>query len=647
MRVTSQMIMDRTIFNLSRNVSRLMVIESQLSTGRRINTPSDDPIGTQHALNYRTRLTEISQYISNINSGNRTMATYENSLADLNNYFLSAKQVALSMASDNNTGEAGAWLASANEVRSILDQVIQLANTNQDGKYLYSGHLTRSASFLISSNGAEYQGDLGVIDLEIDSGSRVQKNFIGQNIFLKQFMTLGEDTDFKIGIDLNTVLSDLNMGSGIDLGPGTFEVLDNNLNNPAIVIDLNNPIPPTTIDDVVTNINNQLTAAGSALQVAVSESGASLKWLPSQPPTNSISSNTPLVNLNGGTGIYNSPPEVLVHNADDSISFSINLSGAGTVGDVITAMQAEFDARLGAGVVVVGYNVDGNGLSITDTSGVPLGLEIGNVTPEATTADDLGIVGTLDPSLSGNDLKPRQDFSISDIGAQTTAADLGLAADINNEYIGSSLNPQVTINSPLSLLNSKSGFNLGQIRISQGSSTALIDLTGANTVGDVLDAINASGLEISASINASMTGIQVTTTVADKTLIIENEGVNRSANDLGIAGSPDMIGSMMLLVKALENEDQELVGRLIENMDLSMKELISSRALVGARMAGLNTTLNRLEATNVSLTKVLSETEDADIIYLISELAKQENLYKAALLASSKTMQMSLVDFIR
>ncbi len=647
MRVTTQMIMDRSIFNLSRNVSRLMEIESQLSTGRRINSPSDDPIGTQHALNYRTRLTEIKQYIGNINSGTRSMANYENGLADLNNYFLSAKQVALSMASDNNTGEDGAWLASANEVRSILDQVIQLANTNEDGKYIYSGHLTRTAAFQISGNGAEYQGDLGIIDLEIDSGSRIQKNFIGQDIFLKQFMTLGEDTDWNIGIDLNSILADLNMGSGIDLVPGTFEVLDNNLGNPAIVIDLNNPIPPTTIDDVVTSINDQLTAAGSGLQVAVSESGASLKWLPAPPSINSISTDTPLANLNGGGGIFDNPAEILIHNADDSISFSIDLSGSTTVGDTITAMQAEFDARFGVGVVMVGFNADGNGLSIVDTSAIPLGLVVENSSDDITTAHDLGIIGSIDPMLAGDDLAPRQDFSISDIGAQTTAADLGLAADINTEYIGSSITPQVTLNSPLSLLNSQAGFDLGQIRISQGSSTALIDLSGASTVGDVINAINASGLEISASINASMTGIEVVSNVFDKTLIIENEGSSRAANELGIAGSPDMIGSMMLLVKALEDQDQELVGRLIENMDLSMKELLSSRALVGARMAGLDTTLNRLESTSVSVTKVLSETEDADIIYLVSELAKQENLYQAALLASSKTMQMSLVDFIR
>lgn len=647
MRVTTQMIMDRTIFNLSRNVSRLMEIESQLSTGRRINSPSDDPIGTQHALNYRTRLTEIKQYIGNINSGTRSMANYENSLADLNNYFLSAKQVALSMASDNNTGEDGAWLASANEVRSILDQVIQLVNTNEGGRFIYSGHSTRTAAFQISGNGAEYQGDLGIIDLEIDSGSRIQKNFIGQDIFLKQFMTLGEDTDWNIGIDLNSILADLNMGSGIDLVPGTFEVLDNNLGNPAIVIDLNNPIPPTTIDDIVTNINDQLTAAGSNLQVAVSESGASLKWLPVSPSTNSISPNTPLANLNGGSGIYNTPPEILVHNADSSISFTIDLSGATTIGEAISMMQAEFNARIGNGIVQVGYNGDGNGLSITDTTAVPLGLVIENISSDSSTAGDLGLLGPMDRTLTGDDLMPQPDISISDIGTQTTAADLGLVADINTEFVGGSLTPQVTLNSSLSLLNAKSGFSLGQIRISQGSATALVDLTGASTVGDVINAINSSGLEISATINASKTGIEIVSNAADKTLIIENEGSSRAASELGIAGSPDMIGSLMLLVKALENKDQDLVGRLIENMDLSMKELLSSRALVGARMAGLDTTLNRLESTSVSVTKVLSETEDADIIYLVSELAKQENLYKAALLASSKTMQMSLVDFIR
>jgi len=641
MRITTDMMFDRTIFNLSRNLERYMDVESMVSSGRRINTPSDDPIGTHHDLNYRTRLGEIGQYLSNISQSSGWMATYDSGLGDLKNLYSSAKEIALMMA--NDTYDDVAREAAANEVQGILDQVLQLGNGDVDGRYIYSGHRTRTKPLEASANGVIYRGDRGTIELEIDVSSRITSNLIGQDIFLKQLQALGADADLQAGLTGTTLVADLHLGDGIDLSTGTFEIHDNN-RNITYTIDVSGA---ATVDDIVNAINAEL-GPNANLSVKISDVGASLVWEPTTGATNTVALDTPISNLNGGAGIDLNGGRILIHNEDDSVRAEIDVSGASTLGDIITSINDTLVAN-GITGVTAGFNTDGTGLSLTDSNVPPLGLVVDEAAAENSTASDLGILGALVPNLEGGDLNPQPDFTISDIGSQTVAGDLGIAGTIHAEATGERLQPLLTVDTLLSSLNNKSGYDLGQIKISQGGQIAFVDLSSSafTTVADLLNAINSCGLDITASVNEAGTGIQIVSNLDDRTLIVENSDSTGTAGQLGVIGSPDMLGSLMLLVTALQNNDRELAERLVGNMDLSMDELLSSRATVGARMIRMDTTRNRLENSRTTVTKMLSDVEDADMVTAVSDLAKQENLYKAALMASSSIMQYSLVDFLR
>lgn len=167
------------------------------------------------------------------------------------------------------------------------------------------------------------------------------------------------------------------------------------------------------------------------------------------------------------------------------------------------------------------------------------------------------------------------------------------------------------------------------------------------TVADILNAINSCGLDITASVNEAGTGIRIVPNLNDRTLNVENSDSSRTANSLGVNGSSDMLGSLMHLVTALQDNDRELAEKWVGNMDLAMNEVLGSRATVGSRMMRMDTTRNRLENTRINVTKMLSDVEDADMVTAVSDPARQENLYKAALMASSSIMQYSLVDFLR
>jgi flagellar hook-associated protein 3 FlgL len=641
MRVTNQMISDQVIFNLGRSLDRFMRLQAMMSTGKRIIRPSDDPVGTQKDLRYRQTLSELAQYKSNITGSLSLLASYDNVLGEMKNIVSNAYEIAVMMASDSSyAADPAAREAAVTEVKAAFDMLLSLANSKVGGRYIFSGYRTNIEAFRGGASGVEYMGDNGIIDVEIEPGTKVGINLIGADFLFSRLSLLGENADLKAGIDGSTALADLNLGNGVDLTTGTFEVTDNNLGL-NVTIDISTAV---TVQDAINLINNQLVAGGiNNLTVDLGLEGNNLQWIGVK--NGLISGNTPLSNLNAGYGVDLSDGRIVIHNDDDSISVDIDLSSAANINDVINTINNTLTAS-GVNNVTAAVNAAGTGIDITDTNGVPLGLTVDH----SVTAFDLGIVGNIDPVLSGRELNPELDFSVEETAAdQTTAADLGLLGDFSLARSGDPLRPIILDTTPLALLNNGLGYDLGQIKISQGLTFIYFDLgdPAYTTIGDLINALNGAGLDIQASINPSQTGIQIESTVSDKSLTIQEVDEGRSAHDLGIFGSRDIMGTIMILIDALGNANREEVEETIGNLNLGMQALLSARATVGARVIRLETTDSRLTDLEFNFTKLLSEEEDADLTKLVSDLALQENCYQAALIASAKIIQPSLLDFLK
>ena len=641
MRITNNMISDQVLTNLNRSLARFMTLEENMSSGRRINKPSDDPIGTQKDLRYRKVLSEIEQYQTNINNASNLLSSYDNILGNFSDLLSSARELAVSLS--NDTFDANARDSASNEAQSLFEQIIELANSQIEDRYIFSGYKTNVRSFRAGVAGVTYQGDTGNIAVEIEAGSKVNVNLIGSDILLGQLAPLGENADFEAGIDGSTLLSELNLGEGVDLSAGTFVVADNNtgLN---VTIDITGAV---TVNDVVTMVNNQLTAAGiTNLTLDFGLEGNNLHW--QAVDTGLITNSTPLSNLNDGGGVDLTTGKFVIHNADDSINVEVDISSAANIGDVITAINAALAAE-GVSNVTASINAAGNGIDITDSNGTPLGLSIDEFSAISSTASDLGLLGEIGPVLAGGDLNPLMDFSVGEAASgQTTGADLGLLGDFSLAKSGENIAPIITLNTSLALLNNGKGMDLGQVKISQGNSYIFLDLGNSayTTVGDLIDAFNNCGFDIEASINESQTGIQIVSTSTSSTFKIEEVDNGNTAHDLGIFGSTDILGSMMILVDALKNDDRDVIGQIIGNIDDGLQNVLNYRAAVGSKVIRMETTGSRLSDLSYNFTKMLSEVEDADLTQLVTDLAMQENSYQSALIAASKIIQPSLLDFL-
>ncbi len=641
MRVTDGMITSRVVFNMQRSIRRLMNLQTNMSSGRRINAPSDDPTGTVRDLNYRTELAKVAQYQKNVEQGLTWMGTYDSILSDAKDALSSAKEIAIAMANGNYDDIARE--ASATEVQSIFDQIVQLANTELEGRRIFSGFRTRTKPFTVSATGVVYEGDRGEIEFETDSALRSVINFNGADTFLTPFQALGETADVNVGLSADTLLANLNGGAGVDLStaPASITITDQNLNISSTV-DLSGA---TTIQDVIDTINAQLTADGiTNLTVGLGDEGNNLKFFTSQ--TGQISGSTLLSKLNSGQGVDLSPGEIKVSNGA-GIDVIVDLSGALTVDDVINEFNSQL-AAAGVNNVTLGINAMQTGFEITDSNAMPLNLTISEAGDYEHTAGSLGIKGFVGAIMTGTDLNPEVSFEVAEAGG-TVAADLGILGEFSSDNPGRDLNPLLTADSLLANFRAGLGFDRDEIILKQGDISVTIDLgdTTLVTVQDLLDRLNSSTLDITASINDDGTGIQIVNNDTTKSLTIEDVGAGRSAKTLGIYGSSDMMGSLLVLINALKGDDQEGCGILLENLDESIQQLLNTRGTTGSRAMRLENTRTRLVDQDVSFTKLLSNVEDADMTELITQLSTQENNYQAALMSASKIIQPTLLDFLK
>lgn len=638
MRIADSMITDRVVFNIQRNLSRYFLLQNQLSTGRRINTPSDDPIGTQRDLIYRSELAKNEQYRKNIDQALTWMQSYDTILGDLKSMISNTKEIAIAMADSlyDDTAREGA----ANEVESIFKQLLQLANTEQDKKFIFSGYRTTTQPLVSAANGVSYFGDTGLIDFEISSSTRLTVNLNAQEVFLSQLFILGEDSDLNVGINGSTLLADLRNGQGIDLSPGIFTITDQNLG----IVSTIDVSAAADINDLLSIINAQLAADGiTNLEAKIGQEKNNILLDTTQ--NGLISGVTDLDKLNNGNGVDLTPGKILVTDGG-ATNVTVDFSGAATIGDVITAFNTQL-AAAGVTNVTMQINATGTGLDIIDANGVPLGLSIQETDATSNTASSLGILGDINPTLQGRDLEPLVSFKVEDTTG-TTAADLGILGEFSADLVGNDLDPLLVATASIADLNAGNGFNLGRVVIWQGDRSRTIDLSNPTlvTVQDILDAFNNSGLNITASINADGRGIQIVNNDPTKSLTIEDDSGGRTTKDLGIFGSSDMMGSMLVLINALRNNDQEGAGLLLKNLDETIQHLLSYRAAVGAKAVRLEETHSRLLDLDLSFTKLLSEVEDADLTKLVTDLATVENVYQASLMASANIIQMSLLNFL-
>jgi flagellar hook-associated protein 3 FlgL len=149
-RVTQNMIANRSMVNLQSSFSRLSKTQEQLSTGRAINRPSDDPVGTTTAMRLRSSLAQAAQHQRNAEDGAGWLQMVDTTLSGATELVRRAKELGIQGVNGSNGPTAMAALGQ--EVSRLRDALLSAANTTYLGRPIFGGVTTGKTAYDASGN---------------------------------------------------------------------------------------------------------------------------------------------------------------------------------------------------------------------------------------------------------------------------------------------------------------------------------------------------------------------------------------------------------------------------------------------------------------------------------------------------------------
>ena len=187
MRVTNNTMIHSIVRYLTRQNEALFDRQNIIATGKKINKPSDDPLGIGKVLDYRKSIASIEQYQTNIEHGKTRLEVVEANL-DLVGDML---EVIRSIAETEMDGTAESRQLEAENLKSLFDQVLDLANSKFNENYLFSGYQTKTAPFSRDDTQATtfdqftvtYNGDGGDMQFIVADNTQVSMDADGRPIF--------------------------------------------------------------------------------------------------------------------------------------------------------------------------------------------------------------------------------------------------------------------------------------------------------------------------------------------------------------------------------------------------------------------------------------------------------------------------------
>ncbi len=188
MRIPDTLRIRTVISNLDASRNRMNILQEQLATAKRVNRPSDDPMAATKSMRLRTVLESNIQYDKNIDDTVGFLTMTEAALNDVNEVYLTVKDLALKGANDTTSDRVDI----ANQLDLILDNLLEIANTKYKGKYIFGGTETLSVPFTLDTNVLNNDLDLEIVtyrgnsdhyNRQVNENTKIELNVPGSKLF--------------------------------------------------------------------------------------------------------------------------------------------------------------------------------------------------------------------------------------------------------------------------------------------------------------------------------------------------------------------------------------------------------------------------------------------------------------------------------
>ena len=592
MRITPITLANDIIANLQNTYQTLTGIDQQLSSGKRINQPSDDPAGTAYSIDMQSSLDWNTQYQSSSTSATNWLQSTTSALQQLSDVASRARTLAIQGANDTNTG--GDRTSIASEVTQLFQQVVQIGNSSYGDNYLFAGSQVQTIPF--NTQGG-YAGDTIALNHQIGPGYTMQVNADPTQVFT------GTKNIFA-----------------------ALQNLTQHLTSTATLTPAQNPGTETMA------LTGSYTggAANYAVQVA------------SLTPNGAIASVQ--YSTNGGA-TWSAP--VVGAGSPPTFNLGLGMTASFTTGYVAPQVGDQFTfAPTGPGLsqnfaIQAAKNIGNE--TITMTSEPNLANNPIIVARAAQQDGNDNVVGiqistdggaTFGPTVTASQLQPAAEAMSYDATAyagpttnylvRASAVTGGAATSVSY-----STNNGLTWSAPVAGVGSPPSFTLAAgLTVGFNGATALVGDQFAFTATAGMMGSNIAGTQaLAAGTTTTFTGgNNIALSWAQAT---QNAGQVVANGDTHTFTPP---------ATGLNND--------VAALDAVISNLAGQEAQFGAKTNAAQADMTQMQSLNTQMKKSLSQTEDADIASLTTQLATATMVYQAALGVDAKSIQPTLMDFL-
>ena len=207
MQISTNLMFDRALAQMGVTQDRLSKTQTQLSTTKQINKPSDAPDQAATITRLKSAIDRQNAYVSTINSVKDKLSQQETAASNATDVLTRLKELTIQAANDTYSGVDRKSIDL--EVMQLRDQLLSLANTQDvNGNFIFSGSRVGKQAFATDENGKlVYQGDQTVSATGVGDQSAVDINRSGTNPFDK-IVRLDENNK-KMAVGFFQVIDDL------------------------------------------------------------------------------------------------------------------------------------------------------------------------------------------------------------------------------------------------------------------------------------------------------------------------------------------------------------------------------------------------------------------------------------------------------
>jgi len=221
-RISTMAMYNTAVKRMMTNLTKVNQAQEELSTGKKIRRPHDNPAVIARGVSNRSVLNAVGQYQRNISFSEGYLVEVESAIQGISNLLSRASELAIKGANDV-VGSDEIMAGLSTEVSGLYDEALALGNATWSGgketgaRYMFSGFLSDIPSFDATGT---YQGDTGEFQVEIGLQEWVTVGFAGSQLFqgdIDMFAVLGDLRDYLAANDTDgvaTCIDDLNLCRG-------------------------------------------------------------------------------------------------------------------------------------------------------------------------------------------------------------------------------------------------------------------------------------------------------------------------------------------------------------------------------------------------------------------------------------------------